>query len=132
MLFHASEPVGHDYPGKDGLELPRLYGFIHSHPDVRTIGAHWGGGLPFYALMPEVKRALRGASFDTAATSLLYAPEVYRQVAALTGTESIVFGSDFPLLRQAHSRRWVEEAGLDPQDLVRVLGDNALRILKLA
>ena len=28
-------------------------------PDVRWVFAHWGGGLPFYALMPEVKRGAR-------------------------------------------------------------------------
>src|SRR5947199_68154 len=55
LLFHASEPVGHVYPGKRGGEPGSLYRFIAANPDVRIICAHWGGGLPFYALMPEVR-----------------------------------------------------------------------------
>ena len=39
---------------------------------MTIIAAHWGGGLPFYALMPEVRDALQNVWFDTAAGHLLY------------------------------------------------------------
>ena len=47
-----------------------------------SVNAHnlwWilGGGLPFYALMPEVKTALRNVHFDSAAFPYLYQPEVF-------------------------------------------------------
>jgi predicted TIM-barrel fold metal-dependent hydrolase len=131
LLFHASEPVGHAYPGKDGLALHGLYDFIEKHPGIQTIAAHWGGGLPFYALMPEVKHALTSASFDTAGTSLLYTHDIYRQVVAIAGVEKILFGSDFPLLSQARSRRRIEESGLDAQALDLIVGNNARRLLSL-
>ena len=56
LLTHASEPAGHDYPGKGIITPDVLYPFITHYPDVTIVCAHWGGGLPFYALMPEVKR----------------------------------------------------------------------------
>lgn len=131
LLFHASEPVGHHYPGKRGLALGPLYEFILENPDVRVVAAHFGGGLPFYALMPEVKLALQNVLFDTAASSLLYSPDVYRAVAELAGPERLLFGSDFPLLSQARSRARVEEFGLagNPRELI--LGGNASRLLGL-
>ena len=98
VLIHASEPVGHRYPGKDGQGLRGLYDFISEHEDVRVIAAHWGGGLPFYAHMPEVRLALVNVWFDTAATTLLYEPSVFRAVADLIGADKILFGSDYPLL----------------------------------
>jgi predicted TIM-barrel fold metal-dependent hydrolase len=131
LLFHATEPVGHAYPGKEGLALSSLYEFIVQHPDAQVIASHWGGGLPFYALMPEVKHALAGAAFDTAGTSLLYTHEVYTRVASLIGASSVLFGSDFPLLSQSRSRRRIEEAGLEREALDLVLGDNARLLLRL-
>jgi predicted TIM-barrel fold metal-dependent hydrolase len=130
LLFHVSEPAGHAYPGKEGLEIGAFYAFIQEHPDVRVIGAHWGGGLPFYALMPEVKQALGRTSVDTAASSLLYEPGVYDRVVSLIGAERVLFGSDFPLLSQARSRKRVEDA-LPPGTAQQVLGSNAQRLLEL-
>jgi predicted TIM-barrel fold metal-dependent hydrolase len=131
LLFHASEPVGHTYAGKTGLPLGELYEFVRDAPDVRVIAAHWGGGLPFYELMPEVREALRRTCFDTAASSLLYSPAIYRQVAALSGADRVLFGSDFPLLSQLRSLRRIAEAGLSPQEQVLVGGENAHRFLGL-
>lgn len=131
LLFHASEPVGHSYPGKDGLPIDELYAFIQTHPDTKVIGAHWGGGLPFYALMPEVRLTLKDTHFDTAGTSLLYAPDIYETAVRLVGAESILFGSDFPLLSQARSRARIGDSGLDAADVAQVLGENARRLLNL-
>ena len=132
LLFHVSEPVGHTYPGKDGLSVESLYRFIEDSPGTTVVAAHWGGGLPFYGLMPRVKEALASTYFDTAATSLLYAPEVYRHGAALVGPERILFGSDFPLLSQARSLREVEEAPLEDEAKRLILGENARRLLGLS
>lgn len=132
LLFHASEPVGHSYAGKRGMDIAVLYQFIVEHPEVRVVAAHWGGGLPFYALMPEVKLALAGAFVDTAATSLLYNPSIYQDAARLIGAEHILFGSDFPLLGQKRSRERIEQSGLADDDVAAVLGDNAASLLGLS
>jgi predicted TIM-barrel fold metal-dependent hydrolase len=131
LLFHVSEPAGHDYPGKAGFALSAFYRFMAAHPGIPIIAAHWGGGLPFYTLIPEVKTALANCCFDTAATSLLYGDEVYGVGVALAGAEKVLFGSDFPLLSQARSRRRIEETGLALEHRALVLGGNASRILGL-
>jgi predicted TIM-barrel fold metal-dependent hydrolase len=132
LLFHASEPVGHAYPGKKGQDINSISVFAHNHPDVPIVAAHWGGGLPFYTLMPEVRRALANTYYDTAASRLLYSPDVYRRAADLVGADKVLFGSDFPLIDQRAARAEVEEAGLTPDEQSLVLGGNADRLLGLS
>ena len=130
LLTHASEPVGHTYPGKGAITPEILYPFITDHPDLTIVCAHWGGGLPFYALMPEVKKAMMdNVFFDTAASSVLYSPQIYTQVIQLIGAEKILFGSDYPLLAQ--SRLLEEIRALDLSEATRelILSGNARRLL---
>jgi hypothetical protein len=130
LLFHVTEPAGHSYPGKHGLTLSAFYAFVTAYPEVKVIGAHWGGGLPFYASMPEV-RALPNLRVDTAATSLLYDGGVYRRVVELAGAGTVLFGSDYPLLSQSRSRRRIEEAGLTSEARDLILGGNAASLFGL-
>lgn len=131
LLIHTSEPVGHEYTGKGAITPEKLYPFIASYPDISLVCAHWGGGLPFYALMPEIKKALKHVYFDTAASSFLYRPQVYQQVSQLVGADKILFGSDYPLLAQ---RRLIEEINATdlPAKAKRlILAGNARRLLGL-
>ncbi len=129
LLVHASEPVGHLYPGKEDITPGRLYPFISSFPDLKLVCAHWGGGLPFYALMPEVKAALQNVYFDTAASPFLYNSGIFRSVSQIAGVDKILLGSDFPLLSQ---KRLIDEVRLaeitDPEKAL-ILGGNAQRLL---
>lgn len=105
LLLHASEPVGHQYPGK-GLAGPGqlwelLVPALRTAPGIRVCLAHLGGGLPFYAHMPEVLDLCRQLWFDTAALPYLYQPGVLEGVEQLVGPGRICFGSDFPLLLPA-------------------------------
>ncbi len=129
ILVHASEPVGHAYPGKRGLALDALYAFARAQSGVTLIAAHWGGGLPFYALMPEVRDALDSVYFDTAASHLLYDPAIYRRVIDLAGVEKILWGSDFPLTSQAKALERTRAAGLAEAELAAIAGGNAARLL---
>jgi uncharacterized protein len=131
LLFHVSEPTGHHYAGKDGLDLDPLVGFAERWPGLAIVAAHWGGGLPFYTLMPEVRASLRNTSFDTAATSLLYDHRIYRSVADLVGAERILFASDFPLLSQKRCLDRLAVAPLTEREKALVLGENARRLLRL-
>jgi predicted TIM-barrel fold metal-dependent hydrolase len=129
LLLHASEPLGHDYPGK-GLMFPDiLYPFITSFPDLTVVCAHWGGGLPFYALMPEVKKAMANVYFDSAASPFLYTPQVYRQVIQLVGADRVLFGSDYPLLAPGRLLKEIETLDLAGETKNLVLAGNALRLL---
>ena len=129
LLTHASEPVGHNYPGKGTITPDMFYPFITSYPDLTIVCAHWGGGLPFYALMPEVREALKNVYFDTAASPFLYRPEIYNQVSQLIGADRILFGSDYPLLPQSRLLREIDSIDLPKEAKSLILSGNARRLL---
>ncbi len=130
-LTHTSEPVGHLYQGKGDVTPAELQAFILAFPRLRIVAAHWGGGFPFYTLMPEVLEAAANVWYDTAASLYLYRPEVFPVVARCTGVEKILFGSDFPLIRQGRMLEYARSSGLGEADLARVLGGNAAALLGL-
>jgi len=129
LLTHTSEPVGHSYAGKGTVTPQTLYPFILDNPGLNIVFAHWGGGLPFYALMPEVKQALANVYFDTAASPFLYSPQIYRQVAQLVGAERILFGSDYPLLQPGRLIGEIESTELSADVKKQILGLNAKKLL---
>jgi len=129
LLTHASEPVGHDYPGKGFITPDMLYPFITSYPDLTIVCSHWGGGLPFYALMPEVKQAMKNVFFDTAASPFLYSSQIYSQVSQMVGADKILFGSDYPLLAQARVLQELNSADLPEEAKRLILSGNARRLL---
>ena len=132
LAFHVGEPVGHSYPGKNGFTPEEVLAFAERNAGVRVIAAHWGGGLPFYALMPEVQQALATTWFDTAATSLLYRDDIFALGTALAGPKHVLFGSDYPLLSQQRQRLLVENApGLTSETRAALLGDNAALLFRL-
>ncbi len=131
LLIHASEPVGHDYPGKGTVTPDMLYPFITSFPYVTTVCAHWGGGLPFYASMPEVKWAMKNVYFDTAASPFLYSPQVYKQVIPLIGGDRILFGSDYPLMPPGRLLKEIGSLNLPEQTSDLILSGNARRLLNI-
>jgi len=129
LLLHTSEPVGHQYPGK-GLVTPEtLYPFIERNPDLNLVCAHWGGGLPFYALMPEVKDALDNVYFDTAASPFLYNPQIYQYVSSIIGSDRILLGSDFPLMSQGRLISEVRSIALPEDERNLIFSGNAMRLL---
>ena len=129
LLTHASEPVGHDYRGKGAITPDVLYPFTTRYPDVPLVCAHWGGGLPFYALMPEVRKAMQNVYFDTAASPFLYSPQIYRRVADLVGADKILFGTDYPLLSPTRLLEEIETTDLTEAEKKLILSDNARRLL---
>ncbi len=131
LLTHASEPAGHQYPGKGAVTPELLYPFITSYPDLTLVCAHWGGGLPFYALMPEVEKAMSNVFFDTAASPFLYTPQVYNQVIQLVGADKILFGSDYPLLPQSRLLEEIRALDLPGETAHLILSGNARRLLDI-
>jgi predicted TIM-barrel fold metal-dependent hydrolase len=131
LVLHCSEPVGHDYPGKGTATPGKVAAFALRHPELQLVCAHLGGGLPFYAHMPEVAELCRRLMFDTAAGPFLFAPTAYRAVIDLCGADRLLFGSDHPLLP---ARRYIDafaQAEFTTAERDLVMGGNAARLLGL-
>jgi predicted TIM-barrel fold metal-dependent hydrolase len=127
LLLHTNETIGHSYPGKGRTPLERFYELILSFPNLAIILAHWGGGLPFYELMPEVAKVMANVYYDTAASPFIYSRKIYAIAREIVGAEKIFFGTDFPLISPRRYFKELEESSLSKQDREKILGLNFSR-----
>ena len=131
IMLHSSEPVGHDYPGKGTATPVRLVEWLTRYPELDVVLAHWGGGLPFFELMPEVHAVTRRVSYDCAASTYLYRFEVFSRVIDLVGAERVIWGSDYPVLKQGPFLRKSVAALRTDDERRAVLQDNAMRVYRM-
>ena len=131
LLTHTSEPLGHSYPGKGATTPDQVVRLAAACPNLVIVCAHWGGGLPFYELLPEVAAILHNIYYDTAASTYLYRPAIFPLAAQAAGAAKILWGSDYPLLNQRRFLSQVRASGLDDSALAAILGENARRLLRL-
>jgi predicted TIM-barrel fold metal-dependent hydrolase len=129
VLLHTNEDIGHFYPGKTPTTPVAVYRFLEKFGEVTTILAHWGGGLFFYELMPEVAKVTSSVYYDTAASPFLYRPEVYQVALKIVGPGRILFGTDYPLLRMRRHLDEIEGSGLPLESREAILGKNAQALL---
>jgi predicted TIM-barrel fold metal-dependent hydrolase len=129
LMLHSSEPVGHQYAGKGSATPDVLLDFIQAYPDLNIVCAHLGGGLPFYAYMPEVRKALGNVYFDLAAVPFLYEPPALKTINEAIHSEKLLFGSDFPLMLPSRVLQYLYAAHLDESDLENILGKNAAGLI---
>ena len=131
ILLHVNEDVGHFYPGKTPTNPAAVYSFLEKFPDTTTILAHWGGGLFFYEIMPEVAKVTSSVYYDTAASPFLYLPQVYKVAVDIVGPGRILFATDYPLLGMRRHLDEIYGAGLSEDVLSAILGRNAKGLLGL-
>ena len=131
-LVHASEPLGRLYPGKGEttphrlLQLAQLAADVA--PDLPIVCAHLGGGLPYYELMPEVRRAAANLRYDTSAAAYLYAPEALRHACEIAPGR-VLFGSDYPVIGMRRMLDFARSAPLAEHARDSLLGGAAQVLL---
>ena len=125
LVIHSSEPVGHSYAGKGNTTPDKLLAFINYFPDTKIICAHWGGGLLFYELMPEVNQNLENVYFDTAASPFLYDQRIFNVVSSLTDSERILLASDYPLIPHRRISNQLDNSSLNEKQKSDIRGGNA-------
>ena len=129
ITIHCSEPVGHLYPGKGATTPNLLETFVKRFSKNKIIMAHWGGGLPFYELMPEIKYLFKNVLYDTAASPLLYNKDIFNFITKMLGPEKILFGSDFPLISPNKIINQIDESDLIPEEKQLIFFENLLTLI---
>lgn len=129
VIIHVNEPVGHQYPGKIPVDFQGLLRIIRTHSEVDFILAHFGGGVFFYALMPEIAETLARTYLDTAASPYLYDSRIFQIACDIMGPEKILFGSDYPLLPLKRYLKELDKAGIEGSTREGILGKNVMRVL---
>jgi predicted TIM-barrel fold metal-dependent hydrolase len=98
--LHVTDPSSKPYPGRVDTPLADFVSLARDFPRTKFILAHWGGGLAW----ADETAALPNVWYDTAASPLLYGPDVW-----LKGPSGrVLFGSDYPLVLYP-------EVGADPE-----------------
>lgn len=130
--LHVTDPASRPFPGRVETSGADFRQVAAAFPSTDFILAHWGGLFPLHepGLFPA------NVYFDTAASPLLYGPEIWRRFVTAVGADRVLFGSDFPLNlyprldREPGLTRFVAEArgaGLSAGELGAVLRENARR-----
>ena len=139
LNLHVSEEIGHFYLGKTPTPLLEYYRLACRYPELKLILAHWGGGLVFYEMMPEVRTNLKNVWYDTAGSPLMYPTQpVFRIGLELLGSQKILYGSDYPLLIMPKSQQEpdfrpflevIDGLGLEADVRADIMGGNCARLL---
>ncbi len=129
VCLHLNEPVGHIYPGKYEPSLAAVYRLLTEYRACRVILSHWGGGMFFYELMPEVRESLSNVWYDTAATPYIYSPDVYRVALGIVPPEKILFGSDYPLLGIKRYMNNINDYSGEDKNIRLIMGENTASLL---
>lgn len=129
VMLHVNEPVGHYYAGKTNTTPVKASEFAANFPDLKVIFAHWGGGLIFYEMMPEIRAQNKNVYYDIAATPFLYDKAIYRVAKEMGLLDKILFATDYPLIPMDQYIKDVEDSGLSLEDQYKIFGENAQRLL---
>lgn len=131
ILIHSNEPVGHEYVGKVDTTPKEISQIALDFPENKLVFAHFGGGLPFYEMMKEMKNGLSNVYYDTAAGIYLYSSKIFGVFREIGILDKLLFGSDFPLLSISRYGKYLDNSGLTPEEREGVLGGNARKLLDL-
>ncbi len=133
-------------PTETTIALARLIfgGVLDRHPRLRVCAAHGGGYLPHYIgrfehayrVRPEsrtMKRRPREYLERIWFDSLVYEPSVLHNLVAEVGAAQVVLGTDYPFDMGVDDpmARLRSVAGLSSDDIDRISGGNAARLLRL-
>lgn len=131
VIIHTNEAVGHHYCGKTDTTAVSAGALAHNYPDLKVIFAHWGGGLLFYELMPEIRKQNKNVYYDTAASPFLYDKKIFNVAKEIGILDKVLFGSDYPLISMKRYIKDIANTGLSESDQALVNGLNAKALLKL-
>lgn len=98
-------------------------------PELRIVGIHVG--IPWTGEMIAMAWKHPNVFIGSDAHAPRYWPREFVQFIDSYGQDKVIFGTDFPVLEFARARREIEELGLRPEPLRKLLRDNARRVYGL-
>ncbi len=125
VVLHAGRDIG--YPPPVHATPDMLLRVIGKVTGLNLVAAHFGG----WRMWNEVAERLVGTPiyFDTAFISDFIEKDLARDIINAHGADKILFGSDAPWEDPAHTLEFLRSLGLDIDDLNKICGVNAARLL---
>ncbi len=123
--------VGHTGPLKPsevGRPIPYIDQIAIDFPELVIVGGHIG--YPWTEEMVAVARKHEHVHIDTSAyTVRRYPPELVRYAQTGSGSQKVLFGSNWPMIAPQHALEGLDE--LELRDRAAFLGANAARVFGL-
>lgn len=104
-------------------EPHRLAKMLKDFPNLRVIGAHFGG----WSQWDEAAEQLAGREnlwVDSSSTSYAVPPERFRQLIEAFGTDRVLFASDYPMWSPGEELNFLRGLGFSQEDMERMLHKN--------
>lgn len=125
VVLHAGKDIGMPPPVHcTPAQLARALDVV---PDVCVVAAHMGG----WRMWDQVEACLVGRPlyFDTAFVADDLPKEQYLRIIRNHGADRILFGSDSPWEKPAHTLEGLQALGLTTEEMAKILHDNAAILL---
>ena len=127
VYFH----IGDDRPEYRFSESKKLAKVLDRFPKLEVVAAHLGG----YKAWEEGVGNLAGRTnvwYDTSSALWATTPEYASSVIRRLGTDRVMFGTDYPVMRIDHEFERFLRLDLTEAERVDILWNNAARFLKLS
>ena len=115
----------------DNSNPDRVAKVLEGFPDLTIIGAHFGG----WSVWEEAAKKLtkyQNFYVDTCSSFYTLDKDTAKKLIEAYGTHRVIFGTDFPMWKQADELEQLFSLGLSESELKNILQMNLLRVLKLA
>lgn len=134
-LFHTgTSGIGAGTPGGQGIRLDpsrpiHLDAVAARFPDLRIIAAHFG--WPWHQELIAMAIHKRNIYVELSGWSpRYYPPELVREIGGRLQDQAL-FGSDYPFIKPARVLEELDAIGLRAEPKVKILRENAARLLRL-
>jgi predicted TIM-barrel fold metal-dependent hydrolase len=134
-LFHTgTSGIGADSPGGQGIKLDparpiHLDVVAARFPELRIIAAHFG--WPWHLELIAMALHKTNVFIELSGWSPRYYPqELTREIGGRLQDRTL-FGSDYPFIKPARVLEEIDGLGLKPEAKVKILRENAAKLLKL-
>lgn len=113
----------------DNSNPNRIENILKSFPDLKVIGAHFGG----WSCWEEATEKLHKYDnfyVDTCSSFYLLSDTTVKKLINKYGTDKIIFGSDYPIWSQKDELKRLFSLGLEEKQLENILCNNLLSLIK--
>lgn len=127
-VVHAGVDIG--FPDHVRCSTERIRKVIETVAPERMVLAHYGG----FGLWDEVAEWIAGGNIylDTAYIFGFIEDTTFLQILQKHGADKILFATDSPWSGQKESLEYLRNLPIDPDDLNKILGQNACKLLQLS
>lgn len=112
----------------DNSNPDRVENVLKSFPDLKIIGAHFGGWSVWEEATEKLSK-YKNFYVDTCSSFYALSKETARKIIDSYGSKKVIFGTDFPMWKQKDELDFLFSLGFDDNQLQDILYNNFINII---